>query len=216
MDLHTVNIATHVGAGASALGLGVLALFSRKGGRLHRRVGWVTAGLGGVALLTATVAILIFHPPAPLVAATLSAGYQYMSGLRSARLRGGRLGWPDIALALTSLALVVVLIHWMDSGTRSWSPAIGYSTMGFIAVMALYDLSRPAWFRTWQARVRPLDHGVKMIGFYFAMMSAGAGNLLPQWQPFSQVAPSALGLIAMIGFATFYSLKPVRLPVAIA
>jgi len=211
LDLHTANIATHVGAGAAALCIGLFALFSRKGGWLHRRAGWVTAGLGGVALFTASLAIIFFHPPAPLVAATLSAGYQYLSGLRSARLRRGGLGWPDVGLALVGLALVALLVHLMGSGTRSWSPAIGYSTMGFVTMMAIYDLSRPAWFRTWQAYVRPLDHGVKMIGFYFAMMSAGAGNLLAQWQPLSQVLPSMLGLLAMVGFIIYYSLRPGRL-----
>jgi len=213
MDLHSANIATHVGAGAAALGIGLFALFSRKGGLLHRRAGWVTASLGGVALVTAIMAVLLVHPPAPLVAATLSASYQYLSGLRSARLRWGRLGWPDIGLALAGLALVALLLHLMSSGTRSWSPAIGYSTMGFITIMALYDLSRPAWFRVWQAHVRPLDHGVKMIGFYFAMMSAGAGNLLAQWQPLSQVLPSMLGMITMIAFVVYYSLRPVGRPV---
>ena len=216
MDLHIANIVTHVGAGAAALVAGLFALFSRKGGWLHRRAGWVTASLGGVALVTAILAILLFHPPAPLVAATLSASYQYLSGLRSARLRRGGLGWPDIGLALAGLALVALLVHLMGSGTRSWSPAIGYSTMGFITIMALYDLSRPAWFRVWQARVRPLDHGVKMIGFYFAMMSAGAGNLLAQWQPLGQVLPAMFGMLTMVGFVIYYSLRPVRLPARFA
>ncbi len=216
MDLHITNIVTHVGTGAAALCVGLFALFSRKGGWLHRRAGWVTAGLGGVALFTASLAIIFFHPPAPLVAATLSAGYQYLSGLRSACLRRGGLGWPDVALALTGLALVALLVHLMGSGTRSWSPAIGYSTMGFVTVMAVYDLSRPFWFRVWQVHVRPLDHGVKMIGFYFAMMSAGAGNLLAQWQPLSQVLPAMIGMLTMVGFVIYYSLRPVRVPVRFA
>ncbi len=42
MDLHIANIATHVGTGSVALVTGLFALFSRKGGRLHRRAGWVT------------------------------------------------------------------------------------------------------------------------------------------------------------------------------
>ncbi len=216
LDLHSVNIGAHVTAGGAALAIGLFALFSRKGGWLHRRAGWAAAGLGGLALLTAVAAVLLFHPPAPLVAATLSAGYQYLSGLRSARLRQGGPGWPDVALALTGLGLVGLLLHLMTAGTRSWNPAIGYSTMGFLTLVALYDLSRPAWFRTWRAHVRALDHGVKMIGFYFAMMSAGAGNLLAQWQPLSQVLPSMLGLMTMIAFVIFYNLKPIRVPAGFA
>lgn len=72
MDLHYANIATHGGAGGSALAIGVFPLWSRKGGWLHRQSGRVTAGSGGIALSTAVLAALLFDPPAPLVAATLS------------------------------------------------------------------------------------------------------------------------------------------------
>lgn len=210
MDFHQLNIISHVTAGSAALLVGLIALFSRKGGWLHRRSGWVTAGLGGVALATATVAVLLFDPPAPLVAATLSAGYQYLSGLRTTRLKLQGAGLPDAALALTALGLIALLALRMSDATRSWNPAIGYSTMGFLGMIATYDLSRRFWLKVWRKHVRPLDHGVKMIGFYFAMLSAGMGNLLAQWQPLSQLLPSMIGLAAMAGFAVYYGVRPPR------
>lgn len=210
IDAHTLNILTHVVTGALALLVGLIPLFSRKGGPLHRWSGRATAWLGLVVLSSAVLAVMLFHPPAPLVAATLTAGYQYLSGLRSLSLtrRGPRL--PDTLLAMLGLGLALLVAFQMGQGTASWTPAIGYTTIGYLLTMTAYDLSRPLWVGVWYRRVRPLDHGVKMIGFYFAMLSAASGNLLEQWQPLSQLLPSVLGLAAMIGFITWYSLRPIR------
>jgi len=163
-----------------------------------------------VVLFCAVLAVVLFAPPAPLVAATLTAGYQYLSGLRSLALRRTGPRWPDVLLALLGLGLAALVVVQMGQGSRSWTPAIGYSTIGYLTVMGLYDLSRPLWVETWLRRARPLDHGVKMIGFYFAMLSAGAGNLLAQWQPLSQVLPSAIGMAFMVGFIVWYSVRPIR------
>jgi len=39
---------------------------------------------------------------------------------------------------------------------------------------------------------------------------AGVGNLLAEWQPLSQVLPSAVGMAMMIGFVIWYGLHPIR------
>jgi len=210
IDAHTLNILTHVATGATALVIGLIPLFSRKGGPLHRWSGRATAGLGAVVLASAVLAVILFQPPSPLVAATLTAGYQYLSGLRTLSLtrRGPRL--PDTLLSMLGVGLALLVAFKMGQGTASWTPAIGYTTIGYLATMTAYDLSRPLWVGVWYRRVRPLDHGVKMIGFYFAMLSAGAGNLLADWQPLSQVLPSAIGMVAMIAFVIWYSLNPLQ------
>jgi len=107
--------------------------------------------------------------------------------------------------------MALLVAFQMGQGTASWTPAIGYTTIGYLLMMTAYDLSRPLWVGVWYRRVRSLDHGVKMIGFYFAMLSAGAGNLLAEWQPLTQVLPSAVGMAAMVVFVVWYSLHPVRL-----
>jgi uncharacterized membrane protein SirB2 len=208
-DAHLLNILAHVSTGALALIIGLVPLFSRKGGPLHRWSGRATAGLGLVVLSSAVLAVILFRPPAPLVAATLTAGYQYLSGLRTLALsqRGPRL--PDTLLSLLGVGLALVVAFQMGQGSASWTPAIGYTTIGYLLTMTAYDLSRPLWVRVWHRRVRPLDHGVKMIGFYFAMLSAGAGNLLAAWQPLSQLLPSVVGMAVMVGFVVWYSLHPI-------
>lgn len=60
----------------------------------------------------------------------------------------------------------------MDKGARSWSPMIGYSTLGFAMTIALYDLSRHAWRDLWLARAWKLDHGLKLTGAYPAMAAS--------------------------------------------
>ncbi len=140
-----------------------------------------------LVLGSAAIATVLFNPPAPLAAATLSAGYQYLSGLRTLALTRRGPGLLDALLALAGLGLAAVIMLKMGQGSASWPPAIGYATVGFLSTIAIYDLSRFFWISAWYRHVRPLDHGVKMIGFYFAMMSAGAGNLLAE---FSRLARS--------------------------
>ena len=210
IDAHSLNILTHVATGALALGIGLIPLFSRKGGPLHRWSGRATAGLGAVVLSSAVLAVILFQPPAPLVAATLTAGYQYLSGLRTLSLTRRGPQWPDTLLSLLGLGLALLVAFQMGTGTASWTPAIGYTTVAYLMTMTTYDFSRSLWVGVWYRRVRPLDHGVKMIGFYFAMLSAGVGNLLADWQPLSQVLPSVLGMVAMIGFVIWYSVNPIR------
>ena len=210
IDWHGLNTGGHILAGTLALAVGLVPMFTRKGGVLHRQAGYVTVALGLIVLGSAVIANILFDPPAPLVAATLSAGYQYLSGMRAAYLKAGPLKPLDIALAVCGLALCGLLWANVAHGSASWSPQIGYSTLGYILVILIYDLSRTFWMSVWHRHVRLLDHGLKMIGFYFAMLSAGAGNLLAQWQPLSQLLPSMIGLVVMIGFGVWYARHPIR------
>ncbi len=209
LDPHSLNVWTHIAAGVLALLVGLGPLMSKKGGKLHRRAGAIFAFIGAVVLGTALVGNIFYDPPAPLVAATIAAGYQYLSSLRTLALRTHGPGWIDAGLAFAGLAGCAALLMSMGSGTKSWTPAIGYSTLGFVCAVALYDLSRHFWRNAWLKHARSLDHGLKMTGAYFAMMSAGVGNVLRDFQPWSQVGPSMLGVFVMIGFTiAYFSRRP--------
>jgi hypothetical protein len=203
-DWHMLNIGTHVVFGSLGLLVGLVPLFSAKGGDAHRRWGRIFAGLAGMTLLTALVGNIVFDPPAPLIAATLTAGYLYASGLRALMLRSRGPGLPDALFTLAVLLLAVWLWPRLAQGSASWTPMIGYSTIGYIGMVALYDLSRQFWAGLWLRRIRPIDHGFKMIGAYFAMMSAGFGNVLRDAQPYSQVGPSVVGTVLMLVFGYTY------------
>mgnify|MGYP003435283504 FL=1 len=197
MGPFSTNEWLHIGAGGIALCVGLMPLLSAKGGRMHRRSGRAVVALGAVVLATALYGVFAGTAPTALVAVTLTAGYQYVGSLRALALRDRAPGWPDALLACTALALAALLLLRGGPGTASWPPALAYGTLGFVIAMALYDLSRHLWPQLWLRRARILDHGLKMTGFYFAMASAGAGNLLRGWQPWSQLLPSALGTLAM-------------------
>lgn len=203
----TGNIIVHVAAGGLGLVLGLVPLLTLKGGYHHRIWGRWFVGLASITIATASIGVLSGASPSALVAATLSAGYQFTGGLRALALKGCAPGVIDGLLAVVALVLIGVLLATMGPGTPSWSPAIGYSTLGYVGMVALYDLSRYAWPRTWTRVARPLDHGLKMTGTYFAMASAGAGNLLRDLQPWSQIMPSILGVLAMLALSVAYFMK---------
>ncbi len=87
-------------------------------------------------------------------------------------MRGRGPGGVDAALAVAA-----PLARSSAPASVSFTPAIQFATLGWVGVIALYDLSRHAWAGTW-TRFQPLEHGLKMTGVYVAMALAGAGNLL--------------------------------------
>lgn len=198
MRAHEINVLAHISAGALALLIGLVPLLSAKGGRSHRGAGRVFVFLGSVVLTTAVVGVVFFDPLPPLIAASLAAGYQYLSSLRVLALKDRAPGVLDAALAFAALGGCAALYVFMGPGTSSWTPSIGYSTIGYVGAVAIYDLSRHFWSGVWRRQARALDHGVKMTGAYFAMMSAGVGNVFRDAQPWSQVGPSAVGVLVIV------------------
>jgi hypothetical protein len=135
----------------------------------------------------------------------LSVAYQYVGGLRSLSRMGAGPDRVDAALACGLLIAAGALMLRMGPGAPPWTPTLGYSVLGFVSAVAVYDLSRHFWAETWKAHVRPIDHGLKMTGAYFAMLSAGLGNLLPDLGPWSATGPSLIGTVVMIGSGVSYA-----------
>jgi hypothetical protein len=210
MHLQSPNAVIHIVMGAIALIVGLVPLLSTKGGLTHRRFGRYTVGLGAIVITTAAIGVVFDAAPMALAAVTLSAGYQYVGSLRALALRDRGPGWPDALLACIALALSAWMLILGKPGSASWPPALAYGTLGYLAIVVMYDLSRHLWPRLWLRRIRPLDHGLKMTGFYFAMASAGAGNLLRGWQPWSQLLPSSIGLTAMLALAILFFRQQTR------
>ena len=209
--LHSLNTVVHIAGGALAMLVGIVPLATAKGGRWHRRAGRVFVPLAVIAATTAVVGVLLSPSRTALAAITLSACYQLAGSLRALALRDRTPTAADAALALLALGLAALVAAFM-APDRSLAPAIGYSALGFVGLVAIYDLARMRLPLERWCRVRPLDHGLKMTGFYFAMVSAGAGNLLRDAQPWSGAVPSALGTMLMAWFALRH--RPRRRPAA--
>ena len=116
----------------------------------------------------------------------------------------------DAILAVAALGACGWLMLTMGQGNASRPPVVGYSILGMLAAIATYDLSRHLWANAWRRHVREIDHGLKMTGAYFAMMSAGAGSLVREGQPWSQILPQAIGTLVMILFLVLHIRKARR------
>lgn len=193
-----LNVVVHLAFGIAALLAGAAPLLAGKGGRTHRRWGRMAVLLGGVTAGTALLGVFLAPVPPALTAVTLSASYQLFAGARSAWMRGTRPRALDAGAACAALAGVALVATQGGAASTSFSPAIEASALGWVSVVAFYDLGRHALSAVRWQRLRPLDHGLKMIGFYAAMASAGLGNLLPFGQPWSSVVPSVLGAMGMM------------------
>ncbi|WP_157138700.1 hypothetical protein [Asticcacaulis biprosthecium] len=208
--MHSLNIQIHVICGLLALSLGLFPLLAPKGRGVHRVFGWLFV-VAGTGVLSAALAGILFWPqPGPLVIATLSAGYNFTGGVRAMPRFRAAPGVIDAVLAVAALAACGWLMLAMGRGTASWPPVLGYSILGILATIAVYDLSRHLWAQTWRRHVREIDHGLKMTGAYFAMMSAGAGSLLREGQPWSQILPQTVGTLVMIVFLVLHIRKARR------
>lgn len=201
--MHHANVALHIAAGTIGIVLGLIALVARKGSRVHRAFGRRFTWAAGIVVATAVFGLLVFGTFPALAAVTLTVGYQLTSSLRTLRRHAAGPSRFDAELAAATLAAVVALFVTMGPGDASWTPQIGYPTLGFLAAICIFDLSRGLWLARWRA-FWTLDHGIKMSNALFGMMSAGLGNLLPQYQPWTQVGPSFIGTGVGIALVAIY------------
>lgn len=194
-----INIYTHVIVGGLLLVVGLIPLISQKGGTWHKRAGRIYAKLYLVVLISALIGIIFFRSPPALIAITLSAWYGFFSSVRALKIKttGPRL--IDNAMSVCAIGAGALLLTIMSkNSSASWSPVMGYSLVGITTTIALYDLSRNFWVRTWTRKIWPVDHGFKIVGNYFAAASAASGNLIRDFQPWSQILPSIIGTVLSV------------------
>jgi uncharacterized membrane protein len=197
---HTLNIAIHVLCGTGALVLGTIQLLSKKGGDRHRRIGALFARAAWVVVATAAVGVGLFRFGAFLAVLTILVAYWLHSGMRALRIRDGGPTRQDAVAAISALVAVAVFVYFLPGIRSPWVPAITYSTLATLAVLATYDLSRFLFPKRWFGSLWLYEHVVKMIGAHGAIVAAFAGTVLPFFQPFSQLAPSVIWSGLQIGF----------------
>ena len=203
--LQPINIYTHVIAGGLLLAIGLISMLSQKGGVWHIRAGRIYFKLYLVVLVSAVIGIIFFRSPPALMAITLSACYGFFSGIRALKIKAIGPQLLDNIISVCAIAAGVLLLTIMSkNGSASWSPIMGYSVVGITTTIALYDLSRNFWVKTWTHKIWPVDHGLKIVGNYFAAASAASGNLIRDFQPWSQILPSIIGTVLSIVLIYLY------------
>jgi uncharacterized membrane protein len=197
--LHLTNLGVHIAAGTVALAIGFALLAMRKGTATHRRWGKVFCALALVVSLSAAVGTVFFRFIPVFAVLTVLVPYQLVSGWRSVYTRDRGPTRVDALWTLVALAFAVAL-----APTLLASPGrvdvVAYSSLGALFTLLAYDSVRWLFPRRWFAALWRYDHIYKLVASLFALLSALVGNVVRAGQPWSQIAPSVIGLLTIAFF----------------
>ena len=217
--MHDLLLVPHIIAGIVALASMVVPLVARKGGRVHRRAGWVfVIAMTGVSATAFALAIWRFtmadarHPNARAaglflfyVATLTAAGVS--SGMRAIRFRSRtaphRHVW-DLGIAAANLAMALVILAYGVIDHRSLF--IAFSSIGLLTGIAQlrYWLRAPATRHEWW-----FAHMGGMLGSCIAALTAlvvtNAARLGTRtFATTIWIAVPAIGLPAVFGWTAYY------------
>lgn len=209
---HQSNIILHVISGSIALVLGLIALLSTKGAKVHNKSGIYFLCLISIVILTGLVGVFTFGRNVFLLVITILSGYVSFSGYRVLQSKSNSPQKTDIVVAIISLLVLAYFLYYFQSIGMIWSPIVIYSTVGALVFVIVYDFLRylipSAAYK--KHRIWIYEHIYKMTSAFAALLSAFAGTVLEAYQPHSQYIPSALGMLIIIGFMLYvykYGLK---------
>jgi hypothetical protein len=198
--LHWINLGIHIAFGTAALGLGLVAICSPKGGRLHIRSGNLFLYAYLIVIITATIGLLAFDFRSFLAVVTLLSFYDVFSGYRAIQLRGRRPETVDRIVSVVGALTPWLFLSIMHYLHQPWSPVLTWSILGSLVTISAYDLLRNILPLSWLKRVWVQEHLVKMMSAYIAITSAFAGTVFPRFMPWSAILPSLLGTAVSCGF----------------
>jgi uncharacterized membrane protein len=195
-----INIATHVLAGSAAIGLGLFLLATAKGTPRHRRRGRLFAWLTLLVCATAAIGNLLFEYRPVFAVLTVLVLYQLLSGWRAVYTRDAGPQAVDGAMTAAALAAGGLILLRLLHDASGQQAIVVLSSLGGLATILVYDAARWLFPRRWHGVLWRYEHIYKLLASLFAMLSAAAGNLLRMGQPWTQLAPSVLGLICIAWF----------------
>jgi uncharacterized membrane protein len=196
---HLANLAVHIGAGTVAMSIGLFLLLRTKGTAQHRRWGRIFCYFTLVVSASAALGTLCFRFIPLFAVLTVLVPYQLASGWRSACTQA--LGPSAIDAGLTCIAILLsgplVPIVFASPAGRG---VVAVSSLGALAMILGYDSLRWLFPRRWFCVLWKYDHFYKLVSSLFAMLSALIGNVVRVGQPWSQLAPSAAGVLVILYF----------------
>jgi uncharacterized membrane protein len=197
---HIANILLHVLGGTLSLGLGLVAILSPKGLRLHRRAGRLFMYSYAVVVVTAIIGIFVFEFRSFLLVVTILSLYDVFAGYRALQLRGRRPQPLDTAVSAIAFCTPWIFLAAMHYLRQPWSPVLTWSILGGLILVTAYDLARNFLPLRWLQKVWVQEHLYKMMSAYIAITSAFAGTVFSNLMPWAAVLPSAVGFAVIIGF----------------
>jgi uncharacterized membrane protein len=197
---HVANILLHVLGGTLSLCLGLVAILSPKGLRLHRRAGLLFMYSYTVVVVTAIIGIFVFEFRSFLLVVTILSLYDVFAGYRALQLRGRRPQPLDTAVSAIAFCTPWLFLAAMRYLRQPWAPVLTWSILGGIILISTYDLSRNILPLLWLQKVWVQEHLYKMMSAYIAITSAFAGTVFPNFMPWAAVFPSLVGFAVIMGF----------------
>lgn len=196
---HLANLAIHIAAGTIALAIGFSMLAKAKGTATHRRWGRIFCYFTIVVCCSAAVGTTFFRFIPIFAVLSVLVPYQLVGGWRSAYTRDRGPSGIDAIWTLLALAFAIALTPVLLSHPTG-APIVVYSSLGALATIILYDATRWLFPRRWYRVLWKYEHSYKLIASIFAMLSALVGNVVRVGQPWSQIAPSAIGILVIFYF----------------
>jgi hypothetical protein len=203
--LHKSNILLHIITGSIALLLGLIALTSIKGAKVHNTSGKYFLGFISIVILTGLIGVFAFGRNAFLLVVTVLSGYVSFSGYRVLLVKSNTPKRIDILVAIISLLTIAYFLYYFKSIGMIWSPIIIYSTVGGLLFIITYDFVRYLIPRKKyiKHRIWIYEHIYKMTSAFSALLAAFIGTVFEEYQPHSQYPPSALGMLIIFGFIVY-------------
>jgi uncharacterized membrane protein len=205
-QLHSLNLAIHIGVGTLGILFGLAILFRLKGDAWHKQLGRWFATCVLVVCTTATLGNVFFRFLPLFAVLTVLASYQLVSGWRCAHTRQQGPAWMDAVWTLFAVGITCFLwpiVTALEPG-GSTQPTVIYSSLASLAFVLGYDALRWLFPRRWFASLWLYEHVYKLLASFAALTSAFAGNVIRAWHPWSQILPSAVCLALIAGY--FYLL----------
>ena len=125
--------------------------------------------------------------------------YQLIGGWRSAYTQSRGPSTIDAVWTLAAIAFSIALTPTLIESPAQ-GPIVVYSSLGALGSILLYDVVRWLFPRRWYGVLWKYEHAYKLIASIFAMLSALVGNVVRVGQPWSQIAPSAIGVLVILYF----------------
>lgn len=198
---HLTNLALHIGAGVIAMAIGFWLLAARKGTAAHRKTGRIFVALTLLVCACAAIGNVFFRFLPLFAVLTVLVLYQLLSGWHVIYTRADGPNRVDALLcASATLGGAALMPLVLAKGAGESGLSVIYSSLGTLLFLLAYDALRWLFPRRWHATLWRYEHIYKLLASLFAMVSAAAGNLFPHAQPWSQLAPSALGIACIAWF----------------
>ena len=137
-----VTYAIHIAAGSLSLVAGYAAIYSAKGGALHRRAGMLFVyAMLTMCVFGATIAATRSVVPALNVPVAILTSYLVVTALTTVRPGLPRSRWVDVASMLVGLGVGLTFLTFgfeavANGGTRNGMPAFPFLMFGVVGVLA--------------------------------------------------------------------------------